>query len=394
MPVLPRLNADLVDTATPPIPAARAWAEAYPGEFGPLINLSQAVPGEPPDAEMLAWHGEAARDPENAGYGAIQGDDALRAAFAADQARFYDATILPSQVAITAGCNQAFVTAVMTVAAAGDAVIVPVPWYFNHEMTLRMLGIDAVPLACRPEAGFVPDAADAEALVTGKTRAIVLVTPNNPTGAVYPPETITAFAALCARRGLWLIIDETYRDFLPKDIERPHGLFSAASWAQHVIQLYSFSKAYAVPGWRLGAITAGGRAMEQIVKVLDCLQICPGRAGQVAVTRAIAAHGAQRAATRSKINARADVFRRALAGVEGWRIESCGAYFAYLRHPFTRHEAATVAQRLAEQRGVLMLPGPYFGPGQSRHLRVAVANVGCEALLALGPRLAGFSPGD
>jgi aspartate/methionine/tyrosine aminotransferase len=388
MSVRARLNPDLLDTATPPIPEAKSWTQAYDGRHGPLINLSQAVPGDPPPAAMLAWHAEAAASPSAAEYGAILGDDMLRAAYATDQSRFYNSTILPTNVAITAGCNQAYVTTMLAVARNGDNILLPVPWYFNHEMTLKTLGIAARPLPCGP--GFVPVAAEAEALIDARTRAIVLVTPNNPTGAVYPPATIAAFAALCARRGLWLVIDETYRDFLPADTERPHALFVEPGWHDTIIQLYSFSKAYAVPGWRLGAITAGEATLSQIAKVLDCIQISPSRAGQVAVARAVEATRAARLATRAEINARAVAFRQALLPLDDWHIESCGAYFAYLRHPFGGVPAAVVAQRLAQERGVLMLPGPYFGPGQEAFLRVAVANVGRDALGALGQRLAGF----
>jgi aspartate/methionine/tyrosine aminotransferase len=390
MSISTHLNPDLLDTASPPIPEARGWAEAYDGRPGPLINLSQAVPGDPPPPEMLTWHAEAAATPSAAEYGPIMGDDALRHAYAADQSRFYGAAILPANIAITAGCNQAFVTSMMAVAQAGDNVLLPVPWYFNHEMTLKMLGIGARPLPCAPSSGFVPDAIKAEALIDGRTRAIVLVTPNNPTGAVYPAATIEAFAALCARRGLWLVIDETYRDFLPDGMDRPHDLFAGSGWQDNVIQLYSFSKAYAVPGWRLGAITAGEATLGQIAKVLDCIQISPSRAGQTAVARAVESTRAVRAANRSEINARAIAFQQALLPLNHWRIESCGAYFAYLRHPFTGVPAATVARRLAQERGVLMLPGPYFGPGQDPFLRVAVANVGRGALAELGQRLAGF----
>ncbi len=115
----------------------------------------------------------------------------------------------------------AFMTAIMAVAKAGDEVIVPAPWYFNHEMMLRMLGIGCTPLLCRPEDGYVPDVATARGLISSRTRAILLISPNNPTGATYPAATIAAFAELCRQRGIWLILDETYRDFLPAAHDRP-----------------------------------------------------------------------------------------------------------------------------------------------------------------------------
>lgn len=158
------------------------------------------------------------------------------------------------------------------------------------------------------------------------------------------------------------------------------------------MQLYSFSKAYGIPGQRLGAMLAPPRLAPEIAKVLDCVQICAPRTAQMAVARSIDALRPHRAANRDAIARRSDAFRAALAGSNGWRIESIGAYFAYVRHPFEGVPAPIVAERLAVERGALALPGGYFGPGQDAHLRFAVANVGEEAIGALPERLAGFSP--
>lgn len=388
----PALNPDLIDTGTPPIPQAQGWARAYDGRSGPLIDLSQAVPGSPPPDAMLQKLAEAAAQPDLTRYGAITGDLALREAYAAEIGAIYGESFSPSEIAITSGCNQAYVVTMMALARAGDNVLLPTPWYFNHEMTLTMLGIEPRPLPCDPAAGFVPDAAQAESLIDAKTRAIVLVTPNNPTGAVYPPETIAAFAELCARRGLWLVLDETYRDFLPAGAARPHEVFAASGWRDSVIGLYSFSKAYAVPGWRLGAITASEAVMAQIGKVLDCVQISPVRAGQVAVAWGIDGIRDWREANRAEINARADAFRAAMAPLNGWQVLAAGAYFAYVAHPFAEVPAAEAVRRLVQERGVLALPGPYFGPGQESHLRIAIANVGADRISELGERLRGFGP--
>ena len=320
----------------------------------------------------------------------------LREAYAAEIAAIYGAPFGTGEIAITSGCNQAYVITMMALARAGDNVLLPAPWYFNHEMTLTMLGVEARPLPCDPAAGFVPDVTDAERLIDARTRAIVLVTPNNPTGAVYPPATIAAFAELCARRGLWLVLDETYRDFLPEGVARPHEVFAASGWQASVIGLYSFSKAYAVPGWRLGAITAGEAVLAQIGKVLDCVQISPVRAGQSAVAWGIDGIRAWREANRAEINARAALFREAMAPLNGWRVLAAGAYFAYVAHPFAGVPAAEVVRALVQERGVLALPGPYFGAGTGRasarrhrqcrggqdrrHRRAAARLLGLEAL--------------
>jgi len=386
------LNPNVVDTGTPPIPAARAWMARYDGAHGPAIDLSQAAPGSPPPAELLARLAAAAGRPDTARYGAILGDAALRDAYASEVAGLYGGDVSPGDVAITAGCNLAFLAAVLAVAGPGSSVILPAPWYFNHQMTLQMLGIGVQALDCRPEDGFVPDPAAAEALIDPSTRAIVLVTPNNPTGAIYPEGVIAAFAALARRRGLALIIDETYRDFLANGANRAHGLFSATDWRDHVIQLYSFSKSYAVPGHRVGAITAGPQAMGQILKVLDSVQICAARPGQEALAWAITAMADWRQEMRRTINARIAAFQGVVQRCPGWGISSIGAYFAYVRHPFAGMPAERVAETLAIERGVLGLPGSYFGPGQEGHLRFAFANADEAAIATLPARLADLRP--
>jgi aspartate/methionine/tyrosine aminotransferase len=362
--------------------------QRYDGSRGPPIDLSQAVPGAAPHRDLLRRLAESAGSAEGATYGPIAGDAALRQAHAEDLSRIYGGPIAPADVAITAGCNMAFFVAMLLLARQGDAVLLPTPWYFNHEMSLSMLGIEARPLPCRPDSGFVPSVADAERLLDGRVRAIVLVTPNNPTGAVYPAHVIEAFAALCRERGLCLVIDETYRDFLPSGVNRAHGLFTTDEWRRTVIQLYSFSKAYAIPGHRTGALVTDRALIDQAAKILDCLQICPPRAAQKALPWAIEGLRDWREANRAEINRRAEIFRSALAPHPEWRIDSVGAYFAYLRHPFPGRAAQEVAERLATERGVLCLPGSYFGPGQEDHLRVAFANVGAEVLAGLTERFA------
>jgi aspartate/methionine/tyrosine aminotransferase len=383
------INPCLLAVESPPIPEAQSWKTAYGGQRGPMIDLSQAVPGTPPPAEMLERLAAAAGSGEAARYGPILGDAVLRETYAAELSRVYQAPLSPGQVAITAGCNQAFVVTLMTLAGAGDSVILPAPWYFNHKMTCDMLGIRALPLICGPSTGFVPEVAAAERLIDASTRAIILVTPNNPTGAIYPPETIHAFAGLARRRGIALVLDETYRDFLPPGAGPPHGLFALPDWGESTIQLYSFSKAHAIPGHRLGAILAAPRVITEIAKVLDSVQICPARPAQAVVAWAIEALRPWREAQRRDIQQRAEACRTVFAGLEGWRLHSVGAYFAYVAHPGAgMRPARDIAHHLATMRGVLALPGPYFGPEQEDYLRLAVANVDAPTIAGLASRLA------
>jgi aspartate/methionine/tyrosine aminotransferase len=241
----------------------------------------------------------------------------------------------------------------------------------------------------------VPDPDEAERLLDDTIRAIVLVTPNNPTGAVYPSEIVERFADLCRRRGIRLVLDETYRDFRPEALARPHELFRNADWADTLIQLYSFSKSYCVPGHRAGAIVAGRALMPELTKILDCLQICASRVGQAALAWGIPNLGTWRDQNRATMNRRGESCRSAFADLEGagWRLDSQGAYFAYLRHPFRSRSAFDVAEKLAIERGVVTLPGSAFGPGQEDYLRLAFANVDAAAIEIVARRFEGLALG-
>ncbi len=369
LPLSPRILA----TQTPPIPAVRGWASRYDGRAGPVLDLTQAVPGYPPHPALLAQLAERAGSAATAGYGPIDGDPALRAALAEDIAAFYGAPVTQADVAITSGGNLAFTMAMSVLAGPGEAVMLPTPWYFNHRMALSTLGIPCVPLECRAEDGFIPDPDRAAARMDG-VRAIVLVSPNNPTGAVYPPAVIARFAELARAHRAWLVIDETYRDFLSPAQSPPHALFADPGWGEGFVHLYSFSKAYCVPGHRVGAIVAGARFRAELMKALDTMQINAPKAAQAALAWGVGALRDWRAGNRDLMAGRAEAFRRAAAQLPGWRLDSLGAYFAYLRLPEDAPEAVATAERLAVERGLLGLPGPFFGPGQERHLRLAFAN--------------------
>ena len=384
---MPRLNQRVIEAGAPPIPQVQAWGRAYDGSKGPLIDLCQAVPGYPPHPALLERLADAAGSVGSVRYGPILGDPALREAYAADVSATYGGQVGAGQVAITAGCNQAFFATLMLLAGQGDAVLLPTPWYWNHAMSCGMLGIEARALPCAAEDGFVPDPERAEALLDARVRAIVLVTPNNPTGAVYPPETVARFHELCRRRGIWLVLDETYRDFLPPGQARPHGALADPGWHDNVVQLFSFSKSYAVPGCRLGALACSAAMMPQLAKALDCLHICPQQAAQSALLWGLGALGSWRDANRAEMGDRAAAARRCFARIPGWRIASLGAYFAYVRHPLPASSAWEVVERLAVRHGVLALPGAAFA-GPDAHVRFSFANIDAPGIGRLADRLA------
>lgn len=388
---MPTFNPLVETLAAPPIPSVFAWARAYDGRSGPMIDLSQAVPGYPPHPDMLALLGEYASSTAYTGYGPIEGEDVLRGAYAAHVAGTYGAAVAPSNIHVTAGCNQAFICAAMAVAGAGDAVLMTDPYYFNQETTLAMLGVKTRFAACDPQNGFLPDPVALAVAITPDVRAVALVSPNNPTGAVYPPALLEAIYDLCAARGIWLILDETYRDFLPEGAARPHSLFGRPGWEDTLIGLYSFSKSFCIPGHRLGAITAGGKVVEQVAKIMDNLQICPPRSAQAAVARALPLLAGWREENRREIARRAEALVATMARVPSWRVGAVGAYFAFIGHPFSGVASARVAEKLARKAGVLCLPGSYFGARQDGYLRFAFANADAATIALLKDRLERFA---
>lgn len=384
------LNPLVLDIGSPPIPQVQEWGRAYDGRKGPLIDLCQAAPGYPPHPTMLEQLAAAVAQPTSAKYGPILGDLPLREAYAAHLSAMYAGRIETEQVAITAGCNQAFFAALLTLVGRDGAVLLPTPWYYNHQMTCGMLGLEVLSLPCSADKGFVPDPEEAERLIDDRVRAIVLVTPNNPTGAVYPAETIARFHRLCQRHGIWLILDETYRDFLPESQRAPHDLLSRDDWSETVVQLYSFSKAYALPGQRIGALAGSASLMPQLMKVLDCMHICANRVGQEALRWGIDALAGWRADNRAEMGRRATAMRACFAAIPDWRIDALGAYFAYVRHPFAGTDAWKVIQHLALDHGVLLLPATAFD-GSSDHVRISFANIGASGIDRLARRLAGVA---
>lgn len=382
----PSLNPAITNMAAPRIPEAQAWATAYDGSKGPLIDLSQAVPGYPPPPEMLKWLGETSASTDAIGYGRIEGEPVLREAYALHVAGLYKTSLESSHVHITSGCNQAFMVALMAVAGASDTVLLTNPNYFNHDTTLSMMGISTKTVACLPENHFLPKIEDLKPALEG-VKAFALVSPNNPTGTVYPAQLLREIFDVCQEAGVWLIVDETYRDFMDPTLF--HDLLSRPRWEETFIQLYSFSKSFCIPGHRLGAVLAGPIIVDAVSKIMDNLQICAPRAAQQAVAKAIEPLTNWREENRREILRRSEALQSGFARLNGWHIDAIGAYFAYVRHPYSDMSSDEVAKKLALRDGISCLPGSYFGSRQEGYLRVAFANVDTDSIEQLIHRLAG-----
>jgi aspartate/methionine/tyrosine aminotransferase len=386
------LNPALQATDPPPVMEARRWLEgAVFTPDRPLINVSQAAPVQPPPLALRQALADAAlNDPAAHIYGPVLGLPALRAEIASQWSQAYGGDISPAQVAITQGCNQAFTAVMSTLAGAGDEVILPTPWYFNHKILFDMQGARAVPLPCG--AGLIPDADQAATLITQRTRAIVLVSPNNPGGAEYPAATLTAFRDLARTHNLALIVDETYRDFDSRT-GAPHDLFADPDWDEVLIHLYSFSKAYRLTGHRVGAIVAATARLAQVEKFLDTVAICPSQLGQIGALWGMRNLSQWVAGERAEILQRRAAMITGFKSLEGWSLLGCGAYFAYVEHPFAL-PSDQLAKRMVREAAVLMLPGTMFQPAGSpngmRQLRIAFANIDQAGIADLFGRLSGL----
>lgn len=384
-----RVNAAVEAVSAPPIADAHGWIRGrqFPADR-PLLDVAQAVPSYPPAEPLLAHVAEAVKLPEASFYTPILGLPELRSSLAGFMSRAYGARVEPARVALTPGCNQAFCVVMSALAAPGDEVILPVPYYFNHQMWLDMQGVRAVHVPFVGERGAGLDLAALEAAIGPRTRALVLVTPNNPTGAVFADTALEAAYALCRARGIALVVDETYRDFLPEGTGAPHQLFGHGDWEENFVQLYSFSKVYSLTGYRVGSIIAGAALLTQVEKLLDCLTICPPRLGQIAALYGIDHLAEWRAGKRELMAGRVTALREAFRDNRlRYEMAAAGAYFAWIRHPFEGQTAGEVARRLAGRHNLLCLPGSMFGPGQEGYLRFAFGNLGAEQMPALVDRL-------
>ncbi|MGQ0567005.1 MAG: aminotransferase [Gemmobacter sp.] len=388
------LNPAMAATEAPPVMEARRWLDGltFPPDR-PLINVSQAAPVDPPPLALRQAIAEAAlNDPAAHLYGPVLGLPALRAEIASQWSAAYGGQIAPDQVAITQGCNQAFTAILATLAGAGDEVILPTPWYFNHKMWLDMAGVTAVPLPTGD--GLLPDPDDAASRITSRTRAIVLVSPNNPGGVEYPDTLVAAFRDLARQHRLALIVDETYRDFDARP-GRPHDLFADPGWPDTFIHLYSFSKAYRLTGHRVGAVVAAQARLAEVEKFLDTVAICPGQLGQIAALWGMRNLGQWVAGERAEILSRRAAIAQGFQSLDGWTLRGCGAYFAYAEHPFALDSAA-LSKRLVREAGLLMLPGTMFQPAAhpegARQLRIAFANADRAGITEMFNRLKAFRP--
>ena len=363
----------------PPISEVREWAATYvPVPGRPHIDLCQAVPDYPPASEMVSYLKQVIDDPLTSRYSPDEGLAEVREALCARYGRVYGGVVNPWQICLTIGASQAFWLAMVTLCTAGDEVIVPLPCYFDHPMALDILGIRPVFVLFNEATGGLLSVAAVEQLITPRTRAILLVTPSNPTGVVTPPELIRDLYELATRRGIALVLDETYSDFIPG---RPHDLFTDPHWSDYFVQIMSFGKTYALTGYRAGALIASEQFIHHALKAQDTMAVCQPRITQQAIRYGVAHLDGWVAANREMMARRHDRFREEFTGPGNpFRLVTSGTFFAWVRHPFPGLTGREVARRLVLEAGLLCLPGEVFGPGLTDYLRLAFGNIREETI--------------
>jgi aspartate/methionine/tyrosine aminotransferase len=334
------------------------------------ISLGQGVVhyGPPPAAVEVAR--EALSNPDTHTYQDGAGSRALIGAIEEKLLRDNGIDVARgSRVTITAGGNMAFVHAILAITEPGDDVILPVPFYFNHEMAIEMAGCRTVRVPTDDRYQLDVDAiANA---ITPRTRAIVTVSPNNPTGAVFTEESLRHVNRLCGEHGLFHITDEVYEYFTYGAARHVSpGCFGGAE--RHTISLYSLSKAYGFAGWRIGYMVYPTALADAVMKVQDTVLVCPPVISQIA---AVAAMEVGPAYCRQHLRALADV--RDIVFAELRSLEPLctlpnveGAFYGFVRVNADANPLA-VAERLIREHRVAVVPGAAFGAADGCYFRVA-----------------------
>ncbi len=371
MPSNPRAASRIENVQTPVIPVVAEWIAAHPG----TISLGQGVVRyAAPAAVRQAVCQAVETEPRLDRYGYFAGLPELQQRITDKVTNENAIDLTDREIVVTAGSNMAFLNAVLAVADPGDEVILPGPYYFNHHMAIEMSGCQVVVVPTDQRHQL--DLQVIEQAVTSRTRAIVTVSPNNPTGAVYSRNSLSAVNELCRRKGCYHVTDEAYEYFTYDGIEH----FSPGSLpdsANHTISLYSLSKAYGMAGWRCGYMLVPRHLQPSIKKIQDTNLICPPLICQVAATAALTTG---RAWAQPHIDPLRGVRDMAVAELErlGARChfpKPDGAFYLMVDFETQRNDLELV-HALIRDWGVAVLPGSTFGIGTGCSLRIAF---GCLA---------------
>lgn len=356
-----RMNA----VQTPIIPVVAEWIRAHPG----TLSLGQGVAWYGPPETAHARLGNFFERPAHHRYGPVQGMPELLEAIELKLETENGIRLHGRRVMVTAGANMGFLNALFAIADPGDEIVLPLPYYFNQEMAVRML--NCVPVFAPTDADFRLRPEAIRAALTERTRAVVTVSPNNPSGAVYAEADLRAVNALCKEAGIYHISDEAYENFV-YDGARHFSPASILGSEEHTVALYSFSKAYGFAGWRIGYMAMPEHLYPAALKAQDTNLICPPLVSQRAALGALETGSAY---CREKLQITARVRERVLAELRELQDfchipPSDGAFYILLKVESSL-DSLSMAERLIREHRVAVIPGAAFGLEQGCHLRVA-----------------------
>jgi len=350
---------------SPIIPIVGKLIHDHPG----TISLGQGVVHYGPPPQTIDHVTRFLESPQNK-YDAVHGTPQLLEALERKLERVNGmAPSARSRIVVTAGSNMGFMNAIYAITDPGDEVIIQKPFYFNHEMAIRMA--NAMPVPVQTDDDYQPDVDTIEAAITERTRAIVTISPNNPTGAVYSETALRRLNAICRERGLYHISDEAYEYFTYADA-RHFSPGSIADSAGHTISLYSFSKAYGFASWRIGYMVLPEQLFLAVQKAQDTILICPPLICQAA---AVGALEAGEAYCLDYVKEMAEVRDLVLNELDRLRDvctvpPSKGAFYFLLRLDTSRDPMDLVTQ-LVKDYGVAAIPGRTFGMEEACYLRIS-----------------------
>jgi aspartate/methionine/tyrosine aminotransferase len=309
-----------------------------------------------------------ASDMELHRYGSISGTSELKAAIEQKLKTENGVTLDGRTLFCTAGSNMAFLAAILAIADPGDEIILNSPYYFNHEMAVRISG--CTPVCIPTGSDYELQLESIQAAITNRTRAIVTISPNNPSGAVYSQETLSKLNELCGQRGVYHIHDEAYEYFT----WGPTSHFSVGSLPNstgHTISLYSLSKAYSLAGWRLGYCIAPAPLEEAIYKVQDTNLICTPIVCQHVAVAALQSGQAWCKPQLQRMAEIRDQFQDKLRSFSFTRASQCNGAFYVLLELDTPMKDVDVVHQLISKHGIAPLPGSTFGINDRCVLRLS-----------------------
>ena len=333
------------------------------------ISLGQGVVSYGPPPQAIAQLSEFLSEPLNHRYQSIQGIPPLLEQIATKLKTDNHIDLRDRQIVVTAGSNMGFLNALLAITSPGDEVILQTPYYFNHEMAITIAACHPVLVATDEQYQLRLEAI--QQAITDRTRAIVTISPNNPTGVVYPAAALQAVNQLCRDRGLYHIHDEAYEYFTYDGAQH----ISPASFSDsqaHTISLYSLSKAYGFASWRIGYMVIPEHLLSPVMKIQDTNVICPPVVSQYAALGALQI-GVDYC--REHLQTIAKVRETILHELQRVRhlctIPTTQGAFYFLLNVHTQLNAMELVERLIREYGIAAIPGTTFGLEQGCHLRVA-----------------------